>query len=91
MTSYNRVNGTHVCEDPKLLRDVLRDQLGFDGMLISDWGGTYSSADGILASLDIDMPGPTTMRGPCVERDVVSGKLTYEDVDDCVLRVSSWN
>lgn len=90
MASYNRVNGTHASEDPHLLREVLRKQLGFDGMLMSDWGGTYSAAEAVKASLDLDMPGPTTMRGPCLERAVVSGKLTHADMDECVLRVSLW-
>lgn len=88
MTSYNRVNGLHVAEDPWLLRDILRKEFGFgDGLIISDWSGTYSSSDAIKASLDLEMPGPAYVRGVCVERDVVGGKLKPSDVDECVRRV----
>lgn len=87
MSSYNRVNGVHASESPYLLTDVLRGQLGFDGLVISDWGGSYSAAESIKAGMDIEMPGPTLMRGARLERAVVAGKLTYEDIDTCVLRV----
>jgi beta-glucosidase len=89
MTSYNRVNGLHVAEDPWLLRDILRKEFGLgDGLIMSDWSGTYSSSDAIKASLDLEMPGPAYVRGVCVERDVVGGKLKPSDVDECVRRVS---
>lgn len=88
MTSYNRVNGLHVAEDPWLLRDILRNEFGLgDGLIMSDWSGTYSSSDAIKASLDLEMPGPAYVRGVCVERDIVGGKLRPEDVDECVRRV----
>lgn len=88
MTSYNRVNGLHVAEDPWLLREILRDEFGLDdGLVISDWSGTYSSSDAIKASLDLEMPGPAYVRGVCVERDIVGGKLRPEEVDECVKRV----
>lgn len=88
MTSYNRVNGLHVAEDPWLLRDILRKEFGLgEGLIMSDWSGTYSSSDAIKASLDLEMPGPAFVRGVCVERDVVGGKLKPSDVDECVGRV----
>lgn len=89
MTSYNKVNGVHAAESPYLLRRVLRGDFGFKGLLMSDWSGTYSSCEAIKAGLDLEMPGPAFMRGVCVERDIVSGKLRPEDVDECVDRVSS--
>ena len=89
MTSYNRVNGLHVAEDPWLLRDILRNEFGLgDGLIMSDWSGTYSSSDAIKASLDLEMPGPAYVRGVCVERDIVGGKLRPEDVNECVQRAS---
>ena len=89
MSSYNRIHGVHVAEHPQLLRDVLRRDFGFKGMIMSDWSGTYSSSDAIKASLDLEMPGPSMMRGVCLERDIVGGKLTTADLDECVLRVST--
>jgi hypothetical protein len=92
MTSYNRVNGLHVAEDPWLLRDILRKEFELeDGLVISDWSGTYSSSDAIKASLDLEMPGPAYVRGVCVERDIVGGKLKPSDVDECVRRVCGYN
>ena len=88
MSSYNRINGIHVAEDPFLLRKVLREEFDFSGMIMSDWSGTYSSSEAIKAGLDLEMPGPPIMRGPSLERDVVSGKLKQSEVDECVLRVS---
>jgi beta-glucosidase len=86
MSSYNRVNGVHAAEHPHLLRKILRGDWGFKGLIMSDWSGTYSSSEAVKAGLD-EMPGPAFMRGVCVERDIVSGKLTPGDVDDCVGRV----
>lgn len=87
MTSYNRVNGVHAAESPYLLRKILREDFEFDGLLMSDWSGTYSSAEAIKASLDLEMPGPPTMRGTLLQRDITSGKLTVADIDECALRV----
>ena len=88
MSSFNRVNGLHVAEHPYLLRQVLRFDFGFKGMIMSDWSGTYTSSEAIKASLDLEMPGPTIMRGASLERDIVGGKLTPGEIDECVLRVS---
>lgn len=88
MASYNRLNGLHASEDPHLLRDILRGDFKFNGMVMSDWGGTYSAADSIAAGLDLEMPGPSMMRLANVERKVVSGKLAPEAIDACVLNVS---
>ncbi|KAJ3955161.1 hypothetical protein N0V92_008325 [Colletotrichum tropicale] len=57
MCSYNRVNGTYACENEYLLKTVLRDEMGFDGYIISDWFATHSGAKSINAGLDLNMPG----------------------------------
>ncbi|WP_316858695.1 glycoside hydrolase family 3 C-terminal domain-containing protein [uncultured Cohaesibacter sp.] len=63
MTSYNRINGTHVSQDPVLLTDILRDEWKFDGVVISDWGGVYEPVAAFKAGMDIRMPGrPDDMR-----------------------------
>ncbi|KAM0752674.1 hypothetical protein T439DRAFT_298947 [Meredithblackwellia eburnea MCA 4105] len=87
MTSYNRVNGLHVSESAYFLRKVLREDFGFKGALISDWSGTYSIGEAIKASLDMEFPGPSVMRGELVQRDITSGKITVADIDECALRV----
>ena len=61
MSSYNRVNGTYASEHRPLLRGVLRDEWGFDGVVFSDWYGTHSAAASLEASLDLEMPGPARL------------------------------
>lgn len=63
MTAYNTLNGIHASENSTLLQGVLRHERGFDGLIVSDSFGTYSTAESINASLDIEMPGPTRWRG----------------------------
>ena len=63
MTSYNGVNGTYCSENEKLLDALLRKEWGWDGLVMSDWYGTYSVAPAANAGLDIEMPGPTRFRG----------------------------
>ncbi|AEH37020.1 beta-glucosidase family protein [Halopiger xanaduensis] len=57
MTAYNRVNGAHMSDHGYLLSDVLKDEWGFDGLVVSDWWGTRSTVDAALAGLDLEMPG----------------------------------
>jgi len=59
MTAYNRINGTYASEHPHLLGDVLRDDFGFDGIVMSDWYGTESTVPAANAGLDLEMPGVT--------------------------------
>jgi len=87
MTAYNQVNGTHVSECPRLIGDVLRKEWGFDGLVMSDWFGTYSAAESVKAGLDLEMPGPSYARGKLINRALGCGKLTEYDIDNCVRKV----
>lgn len=62
MTAYNKVNGKHVSQDPYLLDDVLRKEWNYDGTVMSDWYGTYSTKEALDAGLNLEMPGPTRFR-----------------------------
>lgn len=62
MSAYNLVNGAHVAENKPLLRDVLQDEFGFKGFVISDWGSTYSTAPTVNAGMDLEMPGGAAMK-----------------------------
>ncbi|WP_336338299.1 beta-glucosidase family protein [Haloarcula brevis] len=59
MTAYNRVNGTFMGEHARLLSDVLKDEWGFEGFVMSDWWGTRSTVAAANAGLDMEMPGIT--------------------------------
>ncbi|EXJ81029.1 beta-glucosidase [Capronia epimyces CBS 606.96] len=87
MTAYNRVNGIHASEHPRLIEDVLRGEWGFDGLVMSDWFGTYSTSEAIKAGLDLEMPGPTYVRGKLVNQALGCGKLGVHDVDQRVREV----
>ena len=58
MAAYNRLHGTHCSEHPGLLTTILRDEWGWDGVVISDWFATRSTAASANAGLDLEMPGP---------------------------------
>ncbi|WP_231188086.1 glycoside hydrolase family 3 C-terminal domain-containing protein [Haladaptatus sp. DYF46] len=57
MTSYNRVDGTHMSDHHHLVTEVLKDEWGFDGYVVSDWFGTESTVGAANAGLDLEMPG----------------------------------
>lgn len=86
MTAYNKVNGTHAAENPKVL-DILRKDWGWEGLLMSDWYGTYSTSEGINAGLDLEMPGPTQWRGAALSHAVTSNKVRQHVLDERVRAV----
>ncbi|KAM0438471.1 hypothetical protein ACHAPT_001220 [Fusarium lateritium] len=57
MCSYNRLNHTYACKNSHLLKRIIRDELGFEGYVMSDWFATHSGAKSINAGLDLNMPG----------------------------------
>ena len=81
MACYNRVNGIHVSENRELLDGVLRDEWGWRGIIMSDWFGTYSSAEALNAGLDLEMPGPARLRGQLADLAVSSRKVSRSTID----------
>jgi beta-glucosidase len=79
MTAYNRVGGTYCSEHAPLLQ-LLRDDWHFDGVVMSDWYGTHSTAAAANAGLDLEMPGPPQWFGPKLAEAVRAG-----DVDEAVV------
>lgn len=85
MSSYNRLNGTFTSENPWLLTQVLRNEWGYDGIVMSDWFGSHSTAETVNAGLDLEMPGPARDRGQKLIDAVNSGAVTQETLDQRVI------
>ena len=87
MCSYNKVNGLSASENPWLLTTVLREEFGFTGLVVSDWGAVYHRVPAVKAGLDLEMP-PNLPRSPGqVVEAVRSGELAEEVLDDRVRAV----
>jgi beta-glucosidase len=87
MTSYNRINGPYAADSTWLLRDVLRGEWKFDGMVVSDWFGLHSTVEGVVAGLDLEMPGPTLHRGDALVAAVERGEVSADLVRDCARNI----
>ena len=87
MSSYNRLNGTYTSEHPWLLTKVLRGEWGFDGIVMSDWFGSHSTAATVNAGLDLEMPGPTRDRGEKLVAAVRNGEVKPETVRQAARRI----
>ncbi|MDQ2677703.1 MAG: glycoside hydrolase family 3 C-terminal domain-containing protein [Actinomycetota bacterium] len=80
MCAYNRVNGTHSCENQELLRGVLRDRWGFDGFVQSDFFAAHSTVPSVEAGMDLEMPMPEVYGQPLTDA-VSSGAVSEERID----------
>ena len=87
MSSYNRINGTFASENKWLLTDVLRTEWGFDGIVMSDWGGTHDRIAGIRAGEDLEMPGDTAVSLKKVYDALSDGSLSEDEANACVSRI----
>lgn len=81
MTAYNRLGGIFAAEHP-LLAALLREEWGFDGLLMSDWFGTKSTVASAKAGLDLEMPGPAVFMGQKLLGAVRSGEVAEKTVED---------
>ncbi|MBR1810362.1 MAG: glycoside hydrolase family 3 C-terminal domain-containing protein [Clostridia bacterium] len=87
MSSYNRLNGTYASENKWLLTDVLRDEWGFEGLVVTDWGAENLRAEGIKAGNDLEMPTSFGIGAQAIIDAVNNGDLSEEQLDVCVDRV----
>lgn len=88
MAAYNKVNGTFASENERLLRDILRGEWGFGGVVMTDWGGGNDRPAAVAAGCDLEMPH-CAYADEDVAAAVRAGKLSEEDVDACLLRLFS--
>lgn len=87
MCSYNVLNGKLVSENKKLLNDILRDEWGYEGLVVSDWGAVGDRVEGIKAGLDLEMPDSRGINDARIVEAVKDGRLSEQQVDACALRV----
>ena len=87
MSAYNRINGTYASENDATLKDILKGEWAFDGMVMSDWEGTYT-AEVPSGGLDLEMPGPARWMGAeHVRQALASGALIESALDDKIRRL----
>ncbi|MEV6286388.1 glycoside hydrolase family 3 C-terminal domain-containing protein [Kribbella sp. NPDC051770] len=87
MCSYNRLNGVHASENHWLLTEVLRDEWGFDGLVMSDWGAVHDRVASLAAGLDLEMPPKLGISDAAIVAAVASGELDEAVLDQAAQRV----
>lgn len=89
MDSYNLTNGQHMSQNKYLLTEVVRKEWGFDGIVMSDWGGTYDGVEATNGGQDLEMPSPAHMNQPTLKPAIEQGKVAVATIDDKVRRILS--
>ena len=87
MCSYNQINGTFASENKWLLTDVLRNDWGFEGYVMSDWGAVNDRVKGLEAGLELEMPGSNGTNDALIMEAVKNGTLKEEVLDQAVVRI----
>ncbi|KAI1144221.1 glycoside hydrolase family 3 protein [Hypoxylon sp. FL0543] len=93
MCSYNQVNNSYSCQNSKMLNDLLKGELGFQGFVMSDWQAQHSGAASSVAGLDMTMPGDTVFNsgfsfwGTNLTLAVLNGTVPQWRVDDMAMRI----
>ncbi|GAA4138928.1 glycoside hydrolase family 3 C-terminal domain-containing protein [Leifsonia shinshuensis] len=87
MCSYNRINGVYASEDPWLLTSVLRDEWGFEGLVVSDWGAVNDRVSALVAGLDLEMPSSGGVTDAQLVAAVRDGSLAESVLDTAADRV----
>ena len=87
MCSYNQINGEFASENHKLLTEILRDEWGFEGYVMSDWGAVNERVKGLAAGLDLEMPGSGGYTDKEIVEAVKNGTLDEQVLDTAVERI----
>lgn len=84
MTSYNEINGTYANENEHLLKDILRGEWGYDGMVVTDWGCSNDHVRAVACRSNLEMPTPGLDSARQLLKALNEGRLTMEELDTCV-------
>jgi beta-glucosidase len=87
MCSYNKVNGTYMCQNERLLTDIPREGWGFEGVFVTDWGAMDERAPALKAGMDLEMPYAGPQRDQAIVAAVRCGALDEAVLDQAVLRI----
>lgn len=87
MTALNKVNGDYCSENNRLITEILRDEWGFDGLVMSDWNGVNNRVRAVKAGLDLEMPYSYGVSAKRLADALESGELLEEELDACCERV----
>ncbi|MCR5032435.1 MAG: glycoside hydrolase family 3 C-terminal domain-containing protein, partial [Lachnospiraceae bacterium] len=89
MSAYNEVNGTYANENKHLLVDILREEWGFDGIVVTDWGASNDHVEGVKCQSNVEMPNPglDSARGLIKAATEGKGRITEEEIDRAVLPI----
>jgi beta-glucosidase len=87
MCSYNKVNGTYASEHRILLTEILKEEWGFEGLVVSDWGAVRNCLASLRAGVDLEMPGPQERHVKTIVEAVRSGALDEAILDEAVRRI----
>lgn len=87
MDSYNLTNGQHMSQNKYLLTDVVKKEWGFEGLIMSDWSGTYDGVEAANAGQDLEMPSGLHMNLETLKPAIEQGKVSLATIDDKVRRI----
>ncbi len=87
MCAYNKLNGNYGSENHALLVDILKNEWGFEGLVVSDWGAVHDRVAALKGGLDLEMPGPRERRVKAVVEAVRSGQLDAALLNEAVRRI----
>jgi len=87
MSAYNKINGQWCSENPRLLTEILKNEWGFPGFVVSDWGAVHSTVPTANAGLDVEMPAGRYLNADSLLPAIKGGKVSVATIDDKVRRL----
>src|SRR5690606_27738931 len=87
MSSYNKLNGAYTNENIHLMQEILRDEWQYDGVVVTDWGGSNDRVAGLLAGNELEMPTAAGETNAEIVQAIKSGQLAEAVLDQCVDRL----